>query len=45
MQCRSEGMVRSDRAKRCNSTRAAVRDSIIFVIIFNYFMTWFFYQQ
>lgn len=28
-----------------NSTRAAVRDSIIFVIIFNYFMTWFFYQK
>jgi phospholipid/cholesterol/gamma-HCH transport system permease protein len=26
------------------STRAAVRDSIILVIILNYFMTWFFYQ-
>ena len=28
-----------------NATRSAVRDSIILVIIFNYFMTWFFYQQ
>ncbi len=28
-----------------NATRAAVRDSIILVIILNYFMTWFFYQQ
>jgi len=28
-----------------NATRSAVRDSIIFVIILNYFMTWFFYQQ
>ena len=28
-----------------NATRNAVRDSIILVIIFNYFMTWFFYQQ
>ncbi len=27
-----------------NSTRAAVRDSIILVIILNYFMTWFFYR-
>ena len=26
------------------ATRAAVRDSIILVIILNYFMTWFFYQ-
>jgi len=28
-----------------NATRSAVRDSIILVIILNYFMTWFFYQQ
>ncbi|MBM3977253.1 MAG: ABC transporter permease [Planctomycetes bacterium] len=28
-----------------NATRAAVRDSIILVIILNYFMTWAFYQQ
>lgn len=28
-----------------SATRAAVRDSIILVIILNYFMTWFFYQQ
>lgn len=28
-----------------NATRSAVRDSIITVIIFNYFMTWFFYQM
>jgi phospholipid/cholesterol/gamma-HCH transport system permease protein len=28
-----------------NATRSAVRDSIIVVIVFNYFMTWFFYQQ
>jgi phospholipid/cholesterol/gamma-HCH transport system permease protein len=28
-----------------NSTRAAVRDSIILVIILNYFMTWFFYRN
>lgn len=28
-----------------NATRSAVRDSIILVIIMNYFMTWFFYQQ
>ncbi len=28
-----------------NATRAAVRDSIILVIVLNYFMTWFFYQQ
>jgi phospholipid/cholesterol/gamma-HCH transport system permease protein len=28
-----------------NATRAAVRDSIILVIILNYFMTWLFYQQ
>jgi phospholipid/cholesterol/gamma-HCH transport system permease protein len=28
-----------------NATRNAVRDSIIVVILFNYFMTWFFYQQ
>ena len=28
-----------------NATRAAVRDSIILVIVFNYFMTWFFYQK
>lgn len=27
-----------------NATRSAVRDSIIAVIIFNYFMTWIFYQ-
>jgi phospholipid/cholesterol/gamma-HCH transport system permease protein len=27
-----------------NATRSAVRDSIILVIILNYFMTWFFYQ-
>ena len=27
-----------------NATRRAVRDSIIVVIIFNYFMTWIFYQ-
>ncbi len=27
------------------ATRAAVRDSIIMVIILNYFMTWFFYHQ
>jgi phospholipid/cholesterol/gamma-HCH transport system permease protein len=27
-----------------NATRAAVRDSIILVIILNYFMTWFFYR-
>lgn len=27
------------------ATRAAVRDSIILIIILNYFMTWFFYQQ
>ncbi|MEW6072419.1 MAG: ABC transporter permease [Planctomycetota bacterium] len=27
-----------------NSTRAAVRDSIILVIVLNYFMTWFFYR-
>lgn len=28
-----------------NATRSAVRDSIILVIVMNYFMTWFFYQQ
>ncbi len=28
-----------------NATRSAVRDSIILVIILNYFMTWFFYQK
>lgn len=28
-----------------NATRSAVRDSIILVIILNYFMTWAFYQQ
>jgi phospholipid/cholesterol/gamma-HCH transport system permease protein len=28
-----------------NATRSAVRDSIILVIILNYLMTWFFYQQ
>jgi len=28
-----------------NATRSAVRDSIILVIVLNYFMTWFFYQQ
>lgn len=28
-----------------NATRAAVRDSILLVIILNYLMTWFFYQQ
>jgi len=28
-----------------NATRSAVRDSIILVIILNYFMTWFFYQH
>jgi phospholipid/cholesterol/gamma-HCH transport system permease protein len=28
-----------------NATRSAVRDSIILVIILNYFMTWFFYRQ
>lgn len=28
-----------------NSTRAAVRDSIILVIVLNYFMTWFLYRQ
>ena len=28
-----------------NSTRAAVRDSIILVIVLNYFMTWFFYRN
>ncbi len=28
-----------------NATRSAVRDSIILVIILNYFMTWYFYQQ
>jgi len=28
-----------------NATRKAVRDSIIATIIFNYFMTWIFYQQ
>jgi phospholipid/cholesterol/gamma-HCH transport system permease protein len=28
-----------------NATRSAVRDSIIVVIVFNYFMTWFFYRQ
>lgn len=28
-----------------NATRAAVRDSIILVIILNYLMTWFFYRQ
>jgi phospholipid/cholesterol/gamma-HCH transport system permease protein len=28
-----------------NATRSAVRDSIIVVIVFNYLMTWFFYQQ
>jgi len=28
-----------------NATRSAVRDSIIVVIVFNYFMTWFFYQK
>jgi phospholipid/cholesterol/gamma-HCH transport system permease protein len=28
-----------------HATRAAVRDSIILVIVLNYFMTWFFYQQ
>jgi len=28
-----------------NATRAAVRDSIILVIVLNYFMTWFFYQK
>jgi phospholipid/cholesterol/gamma-HCH transport system permease protein len=28
-----------------NSTRAAVRDSIILVIILNYLMTWFFYRN
>ena len=28
-----------------NATRSAVRDSIIIVIILNYFMTWFFYQK
>jgi len=27
------------------ATRSAVRDSIILIIILNYFMTWFFYQQ
>ncbi|MSR61700.1 MAG: ABC transporter permease [Planctomycetes bacterium] len=27
-----------------NATRSAVRDSIILVIVLNYFMTWFFYQ-
>ncbi|MEM7310667.1 MAG: ABC transporter permease [Planctomycetota bacterium] len=27
-----------------NATRAAVRDSIIFVIVLNYLMTWFFYR-
>jgi phospholipid/cholesterol/gamma-HCH transport system permease protein len=28
-----------------NATRSAVRDSIILVIVMNYFITWFFYQQ
>lgn len=28
-----------------NATRSSVRDSIILVIVLNYFMTWFFYQQ
>lgn len=28
-----------------SATRSAVRDSIILIIILNYFMTWFFYQQ
>src|SRR5262245_36854583 len=28
-----------------NATRSSVRDSIILVIIMNYFLTWFFYQQ
>ncbi len=28
-----------------NATRAAVRDSIIFVIVLNYLMTWFFYRS
>jgi phospholipid/cholesterol/gamma-HCH transport system permease protein len=28
-----------------NATRSSVRDSIILVIVMNYFMTWFFYQQ
>ncbi len=28
-----------------NSTRSAVRDSIILVIVLNYFMTWFFYRN
>ncbi len=28
-----------------NATRSAVRDSIIFVIVLNYLMTWFFYRQ
>ncbi|NOT30527.1 MAG: ABC transporter permease [Planctomycetes bacterium] len=28
-----------------NATRSSVRDSIILVIVLNYFMTWFFYQK
>ena len=28
-----------------NATRSSVRDSIILVIVLNYFMTWYFYQQ
>ena len=28
-----------------NATRAAVRDSIIAIIIVNYFITWFLYQN